>query len=241
MRSRSLLAAAALLFLTACAEQRTPTPTAPQAVAGSLTGIVTDAAQPGSAIAGARVEVATGSLKGLSTTTNDRGEYTLTNLQGELDLVVTLEGFETKTLHAAILPGPTRLDIALVVEVPFDQRQFTGRLCTIVPPFPSQQECRSAGVPYPLDAQHVVNVARPTSLNISLSYDYVGDYYPNSMDLRVACGDDVVFSAHIDDLTAERTVDLPRPCAYAIRLSNYVADRKGGSWTTYRLATRFRR
>jgi hypothetical protein len=206
----------------------------------SLIGVVTDAAVPGLPIAGAHLEITTGSLKGKSRTTDASGAYEFINLWGDFDLVVTVDGYETATLHPTMIQGPTKLDIPLVLDTAFEQKVFTGRLCTIAPPFPYQQECRFEGNPYPLDVRHVITVPRATTLDLTLTYDYVGDYYPNWMDVRVLCGDEQVFFTSIA-VHGERAIALPRACAYTVLLSNFIADRKGGSWTTYRLVTRARR
>lgn len=206
----------------------------------SLIGVVTDAGVSGLPIAGARLEITTGSLKGKSRTTDANGAYEFINLWGEFDLVVSIDGYETKTLHPTMVLGPTKLDIPLALDTAFDQQVFTGRLCTVSPPFPHQQECRFEGKPYPLDAQHVVTVPRATTLNLTLTYDYVGDYYPNSLEVRVLCGSEVVFFTYVY-VHGQRAVNLPRGCAYVVHLSSFIADRKGGSWTTYRLVTRAQR
>ena len=74
---------------------------------------------------------------------------------------------------------------------------------------------------------------------MSVSYNYVGDYYPNSLLVRLTCDSQVIFEKTVGTgfVDANRTdqIALPRACNYDIGLSNYIADRKGGDWTTYRV------
>jgi Carboxypeptidase regulatory-like domain len=61
-------------------------------------------------VPGARVEIVTGSNKGLSATTDETGAYSINDVWGEFDIFVTQAHFQTQTSHVLIEADGARTD-----------------------------------------------------------------------------------------------------------------------------------
>jgi hypothetical protein len=205
----------------------------------SLAGSITETAPTEHiGIAGATLEILTGSNAGRRVTTDRAGAYTLAPVWGEFDLSISRPEYETQIRHVATLTS-TRLDVKLTPRDLRVRTTLSGDLCTVAT-IPSWLSCSN-----PFQRSHTIAVHRPGVLTLSLDYRYVGDYYPNTMTLAIRCGSGTViekkFSKH---LTAPPTVDgaagpievpLAQPCNYDVRVFDFVADTKGGAETTYRV------
>jgi hypothetical protein len=148
-----------------------------------------------------------------------------------------------------------RLDVRLMPDDQPVESVFTGSLCTVADP-PAGGGGSWAGVsPYyrcvhqpPLYAtqiHHRLPVHRPGIMTVAVDYIYQGDYYTNYLNLEIRCGSRLVAEERIANLW-HRSIDrrqhlfrgqlaVPEPCAYEIKVFNYLADVKGGDWTTYRV------
>jgi hypothetical protein len=214
--------------------QLTPIPT-------TLTGVVTEAAPTeATPVAGATVEILTGSNKGRTTTSDRNGAYSLPEVWGDFDVLFSGTEYDTKIVHASV--GTTaRLDVNLA---PRDRQMHTtlsGDLCTTerLPP--------SIVCSRPFQRTHTIAVHRPGTLTLNVDYRYVGDYYVNYLNVDVRCGSTVVLEKRVmkiwenpptilpDGVTGSIRVPLTQACLYELRLSNFIADTKGGYQTTYRV------
>ena len=84
-------------------------------------------------------------------------------------------------------------------------------------------------------------------MTAKVTYQYQGDYYWNYLNVEIRCESRLVVEERIANLwnhppsyfgyRPERPIQLEvfQPCVYEIKLFNYIADRKGGDWTTYRV------
>jgi hypothetical protein len=214
--------------------QLTPIPT-------TLTGRVTETAPTDTTpIAGATVEILTGSSKGRITTTDAVGIYTLPQVWGDFDLSFSGADYDTKTLHASVATT-ARLDVNLAPRERQRHTTFTGQLCTTVH-LPPSLVCTQ-----PFERTHTIPVHGTGTLTLDVDYGYVGDYYLNSLSVDLRCGSTLVLEKRLtklwdnpptilpDGVTGAIRVALTRPCLYELRLSNFVADTKGGFQTTYRV------
>ena len=200
----------------------------------TIRGRVTETAPTeNTAVVDAVVEITTGSNRGKSSRTDGTGAFTLSDVWGDFDVSVTQAGYQSATAHVASGANP-RLDVHLPPRETRLHTTFTGGLCTSKYLMP-WQTCTQ-----PLERTHTVTVHRPGPFTVKTTWDYVGDYYSNALTVQVSCGTTMV---------AERTyfrnfyppddpplqLALTKPCSYAIKLTNFVADTKGGFETTYRV------
>jgi hypothetical protein len=213
----------------------------------TLTGIVAEASQ-GRPVVGARVEILSGSNTGRITTTDTNGEYRFFNVWGDFDLSVSIGGYESKTVRASVDETVTRFDVRLNSNGQMTHVVFTGALCTVAPPTPYSRPCQdNSSFPYPVQAHHSFSVQRPATMTLAVSYKYQGDYYWNYLNLEVRCGSQLIAEKRVDllwegtpitrpdNVTGPVQIAMPQACNYEIKLFNYIADRKGGDWTTYRV------
>jgi hypothetical protein len=192
-------------------------------------------------VAGARVEMQGGLDSGASVITDGDGRFRLEAQAAGFTLAVSKDGYEPATLVIAALPRDERPDIGLVPDARRAQSAFVGRLCTIEPPiYPSQVVCSGNNFPYPLEARYPLTIHRAGTATVSVKYEYAGDYYWNYLSFQLRCDGRAVASQTIANLwdthpdnTGPFQVTLDQPCAYEVRLFDYIADRKGGSWTSY--------
>jgi hypothetical protein len=201
-------------------------------------------------IVGARVEIATGSNAGRSAVTDSHGEYRINDVWGEFELRVAAEGFEERVVPVVVFATQTLVDAQLTA-IAGARRVFSGGLCTIAPVLSWSRECKDGAFPYPTQVAHRLDVNRPGTLMLDVTYRYVGDYYANYLTVQVNCGSERIIDKRIslggdgpprqlpENSVGPIHVDLPRACAYEIKLFEYIADRKGGDWTTYRLDARY--
>ena len=214
----------------------------------TLVGIVTETPPSETTpIGGAKVEIVSGSNKGKGVTTDGNGYYSMAGVWGDFDVSVSSGGYEAKTIHVAATEGVTRADVRLM---PDDQPAHTvldGHLCTTEPPLPYSQVCVPGSFPYSLQKHHWLPVHRPGTMTAKVTYQYQGDYYWNYLNVEIRCESRLVVEERIANLwnhppsyfgyRPERPIQLEasQPCVYEIKLFNYIADRKGGDWTTYRV------
>lgn len=211
----------------------------------TLTGMVTEVSAS-TPVVGGRVEILSGSNKGRSTMTDTNGEYRFANVWGDFDLLVSIGGYEATTVRVAVDVTVTRVDVRLNPDGQMAHSVFTGALCTVAPPY-SYSLCQGSSFPYPVQAHHSFNVQRPGAMTLAVSYRYVGDYYWNYLNLELRCGSQVIAEKRIDllwngppitrpdNVTGPVQIALPQACNYEIKVFSYIADRKGGDWTTYRV------
>ncbi len=210
-------------------------------IRSTLAGLVVEKTSGGALpVAGARVEILTGSNKGMTTTTAADGSYALRLVWGEFDVAVSSPNHETVMAHASVGTNP-RLDVQLAPRLARARTTFTGELCT-VERLPSWLHCTA-----PLDRSHIFRLDRPGPTTVSVDYEYVGDYYMNYLTVEMRCGSAVVFEKRFaklwespplmlpDNVRGAVQVTLSQPCAYEFRLFNYIADTKGGVQTKYRI------
>ena len=214
-------------------------------ILSTLTGTVIDAALS-TPVIGARLEILNGSNQGRSTATDTNGEYRFAGVWGDFDLSVSVVGYEAQTVRAAVGVTATRVDVRLNPDGQLIRTVFTGALCTVAPPL-SYSRCQGTSFPYPVQAHHWFTAQRPGTMTLAVSYTYQGDYYINTLSLDLRCENRVIAEKRIDlqgngppitqpdNLTGPVQIALPRACQYEIKLFNYIADRKGGDWTTYRV------
>jgi len=209
-----------------------------RAIRLTLTGIVTETPPTDTRpVAGARVEIVTGPNQGKTSFTDGNGLYGLTDVWGEFDVSISSPHHETRIAHATVERTP-RLDVQLPPTSIRTRTTFTGDLCTTVRLMP-YQSCTQ-----PFEREHEIFL-QPGIVTVSLDYKYAGDYYLNHLTLDVRCGGRVIVEKRFTKLWEKRpTVDgvpgslhipLDRACVYDFRLSNFIADTKGGHQTTYRL------
>jgi len=86
-----------------------------------------------------------------------------------------------------------------------------------------------------------------------VNYGYVADYYGNSLALSIRCRSRVIAQETLlkqwdppplvmpDNVVGSFDVAIPEAGDYHLRLSNFVADTKGGSQTSYRVDAAWRR
>lgn len=212
----------------------------------TLAGMVTGASL-GTPVVGATVEILSGSNKGRTTTTDTNGEYKFLNVWGDFDLSVSVAGYQTTTVRASVDATVTRVDVRLNPDAQVARSVFTGALCTVAQPYSYSRLCQGSSFPYPVQTHHSFDVQRPGTMTLAVSYKYVGDYYWNSLNVELRCGSRIVAEKRIDNLwdaspitrpdnvTGPVRIALPEACNYEIKLFNYIADRKGGDWTTYQV------
>jgi hypothetical protein len=104
-----------------------------------------------------------------------------------------------------------------------------------------------------VQAHHWVTVSRPGTMTLGVTYAYVGDYYWNTLNVEIRCDTQLIAERRFDLLwngppivrpentRGPASIALPRACTYEITLFNYIADRKGGDWTTYRVEVSYPR
>lgn len=118
---------------------------------------------------------------------------------------------------------------------------LSGDLCT-TERLPSGVVCSE-----PFQRTHTIPIERQGTITLNVDYGYVGDYYMNYLSLEVRCGSVVVLEKRFrklwekpptilpDEVTGPIHVPVTQPCLYEFRLSNFIADTKGGHQTTYRV------
>jgi carboxypeptidase family protein len=212
----------------------------------TLTGKVTDASS-NSPLVGVRLEILSGSNKGRLAGTGMNGEYTFGGVWGDFDVSISVLGYGATTVRAAVDATVTRVDVRLNSNVPMTRTVFTGQLCTVEPVLSYSRLCQGSSFPYPVQAHHSFDMPRPGTLTLGVSYAYVGDYYMNYLNVELRCGSQVITEKRVrllwegppvtepDNVIGPVQIALPQACNYEIKLFNYIADRKGGDWTTYRV------
>jgi hypothetical protein len=207
----------------------------------TLTGRITES-DPGDgmAVAGARLEILSGSSAGRVSATDGNGTYEFANMWGEFDVAVSSANHEPRTVHAA-LGASSRLDFQLAPKTLRTRTTLAGELCTIERLF-AWQSCTA-----PLERTHPVRIDRPGAATVAVDYNYVGDYYLNYLTLQLRCNGSVVIEKQFRKQGNSLPTLLPdnvyggpiqiaaQPCAYEVRVFNFVADTKGGSQTKYRI------
>lgn len=228
-----------VVTLSACGS--TPPPSAPTqsfVVAGVIHESVPTENVP---VAGARVEVQGGLDAGAFAITDSSGRFRLEVKAAGFTLLVTKDGYDPASSVIALLPRDQQPDIGLVPDARPAHSSFTGNICTIAPPFPQAlTPCSGNNFPYPVEARYRLPVHRSGRAMISVKYRYIGDYYWNYLNFQLQCGGRVIAEKRVDNLwdthpsnTGPFETTLGQACAYEIRLFDYIADRKGGDWTTY--------
>jgi hypothetical protein len=199
-------------------------------------------------VAGALIEITSGSNKGRSTSTDPSGAFTLSNVWGDFDVSVTANGFEGTTVHVTSGASP-QLDVRLL---PSEGRQvttFTGDICTNLPVPDPVWHCTA-----PVERTYTFDVHRAGTLLLSVDYDFVGDYYSDTLTVRVSCASTVVVEKWVwagslgptdwgdvgaipvgHPMPMPLAIGLAQPCRYAIRLSDFRPELKSGVQTTYRV------
>ena len=212
-------------------------------IRGTLSGTITETPPTDSMpVAGARLEILSGSNKGLTTASGGTGSYTFHNVWGEFDVSISSPNHETRIARAA-LGSSTRLDVQLTPKNPRARTSFSGDLCTVerIPPWHS---CTA-----PLDRSHTVRVDRPGAITLAVDYKYVGDYYFNYLTLQLRRNGSVVVEKQfrtccggglptlLPDNVYGGAIQLTASAAgaYELRVFNFIADTKGGVQTTYRI------
>jgi hypothetical protein len=204
-----------------------------------LTGVITETSPTDNIpVAGAVIEILTGSNKGKNAVTDGNGAYALRDVWGEFDVSVSSPNHETRVAHAAVERTP-RLDVRLPPRNIRTRTTFTGGLCTTVRLMP-YQSCTQ-----PFEREHEILLQRPGTVTVSLDYQYVGDYHLNHLTLDVRCGSVVIlekrftklweYQPTVDGVPGPLQMTLDRACLYEFRVSNFIADTKGGHQTTYRI------
>jgi hypothetical protein len=194
----------------------------------------------------ATVEVTSGSNKGKRATLSFPW-YFLRDVWGDFDVSASFPGYDTGTVRASIAGRQTDMNVLLRPATPPGHVAFSGRLCSVSSPAYPNAECTGTNYPYPTEASHLLTRGRQGSATLGVRYTYVGDYYDTFLNLEMSCEGQVIFETRVKvgwketavfvpgDVVGPVAVDFPRPCDYQIRLFNYLSDRKGGNWTTYRV------
>lgn len=213
----------------------------------TLTGRVTETAPTEhTPVPGARIAIVRGPQMSRSVTAGSDGTYTLSQVWGDFELEVSQANYRTASAHVSLEGVDARLDVALEPVGPV-LTEFSGKVCGAVPDYYSWLRCAVT----PLEVRHAFVVTRSGTLSLDMQYDYVGDYYPNSLGIEIRCGADIVTSTRAWNLWDSRTrfgatfsgarlgpipVTVSRPSACEARLFDYAPDLKGGrAWTTYRV------
>jgi hypothetical protein len=190
-------------------------------------------------VPGARVEIQEEAGGAAIATTDVSGRFTLKVATASATLIVTKEGYDSKSVALGVLTSGLRPDIGLVPNGPPVHSAYSGALCTVAPWYsPDSPPCWATNYPYPLEARHQFPVHRSGVATITLRYRYVGDYHRNYLSLQLLCSGRIVVEKQVVNLWDNHSVGafeaaLSQPCFYEARLFNYIADRKGGHWTTY--------
>lgn len=200
----------------------------------TVSGTISDAID-NSPVAGALVEITSGSNRGKTAQTDAAGRFELPFVWGDFSASVSRINYETRVIsvEAAIQP---HIAVTLAPVAPLARTTMTGDLCTVVtiPPYLS---CTA-----PKERRHTIDVQRSGAMIVYTEYRYVGDYYPNSLSLELRCGSELVRPVWVvPPVSAPITVALPRACLYELRLFDFIADTKGGAQTTYRVVADYPR
>jgi hypothetical protein len=205
----------------------------------TVRGIVTEAADA-KAVESAVIVILDGTRKGMAVVSDAAGAFELVGVWREFDISVSRAGFEPSMMHV----NPVVPDRVVVRLTPLTSREhvsFSGSLCT-TEKLPPWLTCSA-----PFERTHMLPITRPGSLTLTVNYVYVGDYYANSLMLDIRCGSRMVTQKKLikggyppptvmpDNVVGTFEVQLPWACDYDLHLSNYIADTKGGSQTTYRV------
>ena len=193
-------------------------------------------------VPGARIEIQGEVGGGAIPTTDGSGRFTLEVEAASVTLIVSKDGYDSKSVAISALTSEIQPDIGLVPNGPPVRSAYSGALCTVatwwVPQSPVP--CWGTNYPYPLEAYHQFPVHRSGITTITVRYRYVGDYDWNYLSFQLLCSGHVVVEKLIANLwnshpgnTGPFQVALSQPCLYQARLFDYFADRKGGHWTTY--------
>jgi hypothetical protein len=208
----------------------------------SITGLVHESMPTETTpVPGARVEIQE-ETGGAIATTDSSGRFTLEVATASATLIVTKEGYDSRSVALSGLTPGLRPDIGLVPNGPPVRSAYSGALCTVAawlsPGLQYSPPCWGTNYPYPLEAHHRFPVHRSGIATITVKYRYVGDYYANNLRVQLLCSGQVVLEKQIANRWDFHSIGafeaaLPQPCLYQVRLSDYIADRKGGHWTTY--------
>jgi hypothetical protein len=208
----------------------------------TVTGTVTETAPTETtAVAGAQIEILTGSSRGRVTTTDPRGGFSLPNVWGDFELSISRPNYETRL--AQVESGTTwELELRLAPVQRLAHASFGAELCTIEP-LPAWLRCSA-----PFERVHDLAITRPGTLTLLADYTYVGDYYFNDLTVQIRCGSTVIVEKHFrkqsdappfilpDNVRGgAMSVALLQPCTYDIRVFDFRADTKGGAQTAYRI------
>lgn len=220
------------------------------AVATTLVGRVHESPPTQSTpVSGAVVTVTDGADAGATATSDASGRFQLDLVAPESTLKIARDGYDTVRVSIPPLDAAPTVDVGLIPNGPEVYQAFTGILCAD-PPFETRpshlrrKTCIGNNYPYPVEMRHAMIVHRPGRLFLGLEFVYRGDYYANYLTTSVWCGTRLV-AAHTAEgvsgfpfynVADSWTVDLTEPCAYDVRLSDYIYDDKDQTpWTSYQL------
>ncbi|HYT68775.1 MAG TPA: carboxypeptidase-like regulatory domain-containing protein, partial [Vicinamibacterales bacterium] len=210
----------------------------------SVFGVVTEAPPSQAPVAAAVLTIVSGSKKGWTYSADGAGAFRLDSVWGEFDVSVARAGYDTITAHVVAYSG-LPVTVRMTPQAGRVSVAFAGSLCT-TEKLPPWLNCTA-----PFERTHVLSITRPGPVALTVDYVYVGDYYVNSLMLDIRCGSRVVAQKKFvkqweapptvmpDNVVGTFEVALNEACEYDLRLWNFVADTKGGSQTTYRVAAAY--
>jgi hypothetical protein len=215
-------------------------------IPSTVTGTVTETAPTETTpVSGARVTIMSGANRGRSVITESDGTYALPRVWGDFDVLVSQTNYDAASVRVSLEGVDARVDLRLTPSGRVTS-EFTGKVCGEVRDYYSWLKCAVT----PLETRHGFVVHRSGIITFDLTYDYVGDYYPNSLGIELRCGGEVILatkgwklwecpvgfgSGLYTSSAGPLGVPVSRPGSCELRLFDYLPDLKGGrAWTTYR-------
>jgi Carboxypeptidase regulatory-like domain len=212
-------------------------------------------------IAGSSVQVLNGAAEGRSASTDPAGRFSIYGVSGDFDVVVSRDGYESKTVHVSTNGITTTVvNLMLVPDVRQMRTTVFGRVCADydfylrgngTPPGPCRLPGDGPAVDYPVQQHHYLPVHRSGTVRIDLHWIYREDYSDERMWLEVRCGSNLLalksFSffgefgfAGGSPFGKQLPLIVPAagPCLYeikALRYSSFKTYTYALPWTEYRL------